>query len=74
MQRLSILYSKKSGDADILLNKNRIKACLIREQRPHGLDEKAVEINIKLDGRPFWSNSFELTQLLSVLWEQEVHP
>ena len=108
MQHLSILYSKKSGDADILLNKNRINAvrrmvftvvkrtlglhdtpkplkgrhlqlqnvlaCLIREQRPHGLDEKAVEINIKLDGRPFWSNSFELTQLLSVLWEQEVHP
>ena len=27
---------------------------LIREQRLHGLDEKDVEINIKLDGRPFW--------------------
>lgn len=27
---------------------------LIREQRLHGLDHKDVEINIKLDGRPFW--------------------
>ena len=107
MQHLSILYSKKSGNADILLNKNHIKAVrrmvftvvkrtlglhdtpkplkgrqvelqnvlawLIREQRLHGLDEEEVEINIKLDGRPFWGKSFELTQLLSVLWEQEVH-
>ena len=88
-----ILYSKKNGDADILLNKNQIKAVrrmvftvvkktlglhdtpkplegrqvelqnvltwLIREQRLHGLDEEEVEINIKLDGRPFWGKRFE---------------
>ena len=90
-----ILYSKKNGDADILLNKNQIKAVrrmvftvvkktlglhdtpkplkgrqvelknvltwLIREQRLHGLDEEEVEINIKLDGRPFWGKRFECT-------------
>lgn len=26
---------------------------LIRELRLHGLDEREIEINIKLDGRPF---------------------
>jgi len=27
---------------------------LIREQRLHGLDSSEMELNIKLDGRPFW--------------------
>lgn len=27
---------------------------LIRELRLHGLDEKEIDVNIKLDGRPFW--------------------
>lgn len=30
---------------------------LIREQRLHGLDEEEIEVNIKLDGRPFWGKS-----------------
>ena len=67
MQRVSILYSKKNGDADILelhdtpkpLKGRQIElqnvlttvTRLIREQRLHGLDEKDVEMNIKLDGR-----------------------
>ncbi|KAK3732232.1 hypothetical protein QZH41_020061 [Actinostola sp. cb2023] len=78
----------KTADADLLLNKNQIKAMrrlifeivrktigltrapkplkgfqvdlesvliwLIREQRLHGLDSSEMELNIKLDGRPFW--------------------
>ena len=34
---------------------------LIRQQRLHGLDEEEVDINIKLDGRPFWGKRFECT-------------
>jgi len=33
---------------------------MIREQRLHGLDQKDVEINIKLDGRPFWGKQSAL--------------
>ena len=31
---------------------------IIREQRLHKVDKETVEMNIKLDGRPFWGQLF----------------
>jgi len=39
---------------------------MIREQRLHGLDQKDVEINIKLDGRPFWGKDQVMVGLVPI--------
>lgn len=31
---------------------------IIREERLHKLDKEIVDLNLKLDGRPFWGNVY----------------
>jgi len=38
---------------------------LIREQRLHDMDEEEIEINIKLDGRPFWGKKSKQMYLIN---------
>jgi len=38
---------------------------IIREQRLHKVDKEVVELNIKLDGRPFWGKNITFKCFLS---------